>query len=178
MSLFEQVPHSMSMTFEHGALRWEMQEPDDEAVRAAITQFRQLYSHNEPHSFRRAINTLKRSVHERGGPLRDAALRDLDGHLASERSALGAVGIGIVFEHEDNREEVNARTILDAYFHGHYLHSGNEKTDLARRLDELQPVPRYTLYSTMLLLRNVYWNAANAAEQVLGVPALLDRDPE
>jgi hypothetical protein len=45
---------------------------------------------------------------------------------------------------------------------------------LARRLDDLQPWPRYTLYSVMLVLRNVYWNAANAVDRVLATPELLD----
>ncbi len=176
MRFFEQVPHSAAMTFGEGVLAAHMEEPDDQDLRAAITQFRQIYSPNEPHSFQRAIKTLKRSVHEHGSPDRAEALAALNGHLASEREAHKAVGLGIVFEEGDQQRPIDTRTIIDAYFHGHYLHSGNPKSELARRLDDLQPWPRYTLYSTMLLLRNVYWNAANAVERVLRVPSLLAQE--
>ena len=82
--------------------------------------------------------------------------------------------MGIVFDGGDRQKSIAPAEIIDAYFHGFYLHSGNEKSKLARQLDELQPFPRYTLYSVMLVLRNVYWNAANAAERVVREPALLD----
>lgn len=86
------------------------------------------------------------------------------------------MGLRIVFEEGDQQRPIDTRTIIDAYLHGHYLHSGNAKSDLARRLDDLQPWPRYTLYSTMLLLRNVYWNGANVVDRVLRVPSLLEEE--
>jgi hypothetical protein len=55
-------------------------------------------------------------------------------------------------------------------------HSGNPKSELAMTLDELQPWPRYTLYTVILRGRNVYWSAANVADRVLRVPELLNAD--
>jgi hypothetical protein len=177
MRFFEEVPQQATQTIGANGLGSEMEEPDDEAVRSAITQFRQIYSHGEPHSFNKAINTLKKSAHGHGGPHRDEAIELLDGHLQAGKAALkGGIGLGIVFETPDGQRPIDPETILDAYFHGYYLHSGNEKSDLTRRLDELQPWPRYTLYTVMLQLRNVYWMAANAVDRVLVVPELLDAD--
>jgi hypothetical protein len=178
MRFFEQVPRKASITFDERGLRSEMDEPDDEAVRAAITQFRQIYDHDEPNSFHKAMNLLKRSAHEHDGAQRDEVIALLDGHLDAGQVAMGAgVGIGIVFEHPEGQQQMDSRRIINAYFHGHYLHSGNPKTELARRLDDLQPLPRYTLYNVMLLLRNVYSNAANAVDRVLEAPEILDTDP-
>ncbi len=154
-----------------------MDEPDDEAVRAAVTQFRQIYAHDEPHSFRKAMNLLKRSAHEHDGKQRTEAIALFEGHIEAERQALRAgIGVGIVFEHPEGQQSIDPRAIIDAYFHGLYLHSGNPKSELAHRLDELQPFARYTLYSVMLVLRNVYWNAANAVDRVLAASELLDAD--
>jgi hypothetical protein len=175
MRFFAQVPQQATMSWKpDGGFSAEMDEPDDEALRAAITQFRQIYSPDEPHSFHRAIKVLKRSVHERGSELRDAALADLDGHVQAERDTLRQGGaMKLVFETPEGSRPIDSKTIIDAYFHGQYLHSGNRKSELARRLDELQPWPRYTLYTVMLGLRNVYWVAANAAQRALDVPDLV-----
>lgn len=54
MRFFKEVPTRASLTFDNESglgLIGTMQEPEDEALRAAITQFRQLYDHNEPRSF-------------------------------------------------------------------------------------------------------------------------------
>jgi hypothetical protein len=51
MSFFEKVPTTASMTFDTEGLRSTMEEPDDEAVTAAIARFRNLYNSSEPHSF-------------------------------------------------------------------------------------------------------------------------------
>jgi hypothetical protein len=98
----------------------------------------------------------------------------LDRHLQVARDAVNwGIGVGIVFESPDADQDIGPREIIDAYFHGYYLHSGNDKSDLAKRLDDLEPWPRFTLYTVMLRLHNVYWAAANAAERPLDVPALI-----
>lgn len=120
---------------------------------------------------------LKRSAHDRNSPLRAAVLGDLDALGQAEKNAIDAgIGIGIVFDHGSHQEKVNVRAIIDAYFHGKYVHRGNSKTDLARRLDDLGPWGRLTLYTVMLQVRNVYVMAGSAAARVLGVSHLLDAD--
>jgi hypothetical protein len=175
MRFFKEVPQQATQIIGDNGMFSEMDEPDDEAVRAAITQFRQIYDHKEPNSFQRAMKVLKRSAHELNGPDREAAIALLDSHLQAERDAINmGIGLGITFEKRGEQEAISPRQIIDAYFHGHYLHSGNAKSELAKRLDELQPWPRYTLYTVMLRLHNVYWPSANAAERVLKEPTLLD----
>ena len=174
MRFFKEVPQSAAQFFGAEGMTGMMEEPDDEAVRAAITRFRQIYNHIEPHSFDRAMKVLKRSVHDLGGPDTEAAFALLDGHLEAAREAVKrGVGMGIEFETPEGQESISNREIIDAYFHGHYLHSGNKKSELAKRLDALQPWPKYTLYTIMLRLHNVYWQAANAAERPLSHPSLL-----
>ena len=174
MSFFGQVPKKavFGWDVERGETR-EMDEPSDEAVRAAITQFRQLYSPREPHSLNRVLNLLGRSIHERDGDRRDEALALIDLHRSNAREVMRPT-IGITFERPSGSEEISTEKIIDAYVHGHYLHSGNDKSKLARELDDLQPFPRFTLYSVMLGLRNVYWVAANGVDRVLATPALLN----
>jgi hypothetical protein len=175
MRFFTEVPQTATQRFGEEGMASEMDEPDDEAVRAAITQFRQIYNPHEPHSFKKAIDVLKASANDRDGPHRDEAITLLKGHQDAARKAVQmGIGLGIAFERPDGVEDVGPREIIDAYFHGHYLHSGNSKSELARRLDALQPWPRYTLYTVMGRLRNVYWQAANAADRVLSHPSLLD----
>jgi hypothetical protein len=174
MKFIEQAPKTASLTFDERGTRYEMEEPDDEAVRAAITQFRQIYTPSEPHSFNRTMKLLKRTIHECDGPDREEALALFDGHIDAAKEALGTVGIGISFERPDGVEDMTPERIIDAYMHGHYLHGGNKLTELAKQLDALQPWPRYTLYSVMYALTAVYWNAANATDIVLNTPELLD----
>jgi hypothetical protein len=179
MRFFKQVPKTAMLNIGGTAPHSDMEEPDDEDLSAAISQFRQIYNPHEPHSFSKAMKLLKKSAHERNGPLRSAAIADLDGHVDAAREALEAgIGIGIVFDEGSKQRDMDPSKILDAYFHGQYLHSGNEKSELARRLDDLPPFPRLTLYHVMLALRNVYWIAANAVDRVLAVPALLDTDAQ
>jgi hypothetical protein len=177
MRFFDEVPTSATQRMNVSGWESEMEEPDDEALRAAITQFRHIYDHKEPHSFQKAVKLLKRSAHDRGGPERDAAIKLLEGHLEAERKAISRASVmGIVFERPSGSDPVDTRRIIDAYFHGYYLHSGNEKSALAKDLDGLQPWPRYTMYNAMHFASGVYWNAANATQRVLDVSELLDSD--
>src|SRR5689334_6080494 len=74
MRFFKEVPQQATQTIGDNGMLSKMDEPDDEAVRAAITQFRQIYDHNEPNSFQHAMKVLKQSVHELDGSDRKAAI--------------------------------------------------------------------------------------------------------
>lgn len=177
MRFLKEVPQSATMRFDHGAFESKMEEPDEEALRAAITVFRHIYSHTEAHSFKKSMNLLKRNAHEHAGTERDEAIALLDGHLESEREAIqSGVGMGIVFERPEGADNITTERIIDAYFHGYYLHSGTEKSKLVKELEDLEPWPKYTMYTVMLALHNVYWRAANAVDLVLADPDLLDAD--
>jgi hypothetical protein len=174
MRFFKEVPSQASLTFDNESglgLTGTMQEPEDEALRAAITQFRQLYDHNEPHSFNKTISLLKRSAHEHKGSRRDEAINALDGFIEASHRAMAGIGMAIVFENPESGEQrrITAEKIIDAYFHGKYLHSGNDKSKVADNLDGIPVMSRLTFYSVMFNLRNVYWCAANAVDRVLAV---------
>jgi hypothetical protein len=176
MALFEQIPTAASATFdvESGASS-EMAEPDDEALRAALTELRQLYSHNEPHSFSRVVNMLKRSIHDRRAPLGDEAMKALERLEAANKEALAGIGLGIVFESLDgSQNKMTTAKILDAYFHGRYFHKDAGKAWLAERLDEVEPWGRYTFFTVLARLRIVYVTAADVVESILSEPALAD----
>jgi hypothetical protein len=177
MRFWEEVPAQASISFDATTgLEETMTEPSDEALRAAITEFRQLYSPNEPHSFSKVIALLKRSAHECNGTQKAAALEALDEFIAAQRRAMAGIGMGIVLENATSgaRSDIDPAKVIDAYLHGHYLHSGNAKSNLARELDEIRVIARLTFYSVMLNLRNLYWMTANVIDRVLAVAALLD----
>jgi hypothetical protein len=154
-----------------------MDKPDTEAVRAAISLLRQLYTPTEPTSAAVLLNVLKRSAYEHAGAERDDAIQELKllGAWTKQIVARG-VGIGIVFDHGTHQQSVHPSEILDAYFHGRYLHSGNDLSELVARLDDVGLGP-FTLYQVMRELAKAYWVIANGVERILAVPALLDHDP-
>jgi hypothetical protein len=169
MQLFNETPTTASWGFsaEEGESS-SIDEPADESVRAAITVLRQLYNHKEPHSFRNTIKLLKQSVHEHDGPHRDAAMSELDMFFTVEKQTMGGIGMAFAIEDLSGKvKQVNVPTLLDAYFHGKYLHSGNDKSKLAALLDDMGPFAPLTLFNVMLGLRNLYWMTANAAEAAL-----------
>lgn len=177
MRLFQQTPKRASVNWDvDTGFKNEMDEPEDEAVRAALTVFRQLYKPSEAHSFNRVINLLKRSVDQHGGPRRQEALDFFAYYPAEQKRRMGAVGIGIVFEGPDGQRPIDTEMTIEAYMHGHYLHGTNEKSELAKQLDEMQPFPRFTLYTTMHYLAGLYWMAANVIDRILDAPQLLDAE--
>jgi hypothetical protein len=176
-SLWKQTPRQVTIEFRpETGLTSEMDAPDEEALEAAIARFRHVYNHNEPYSYKKAMNLLKRSVNDRGGDLRDAAIEALDAHMATERAIMrGETTFGYVLKAPDGTtRDIDPPTIFEAYFHGRYLHDGNEKSELANALEHGAPLTRYMLYTVMLELRNVYWQGANVVDRVLRVPDLLD----
>jgi GH25 family lysozyme M1 (1,4-beta-N-acetylmuramidase) len=48
MWFFEKVPKSASITYNASGACTDMADPDDEAVRAAVTAFRQIYRSSQP----------------------------------------------------------------------------------------------------------------------------------
>jgi hypothetical protein len=175
MRFFKQVPNSFTVA---GEVPFSMDEPDSQDTRAAMALLRQLYTPSEPTSAAVVLNLLKKSAHEHGGPSRDAAiseLRDL-GSWTREIVAAGT-GIGIVFDHGETQRPIRPAEILDAYFHGKYLHGGNDLSDVVLQLDEIG-VPRFTLYNVMRELARAYYVVANVVGLVLAVPELLDADSE
>lgn len=175
MRFFDQVPTTASQQWDGAGIRGEMKEPDDEAVQAAISAFRPIYKANEPQSAAAILNILKRSVRARTGDRCDDALEEIASLRKWQQDELKVgIGLGITFQYPTHQHRVDPAAILDIYFHGQYLHYANDKSELVRRLDGLDPWPRYTLYTVMFKLTRVYWVIADVVELILKEPDLLD----
>ncbi len=83
-----------------GPLQTTLVYPGEEAVRAVVGLFRQLYNHHEPTSYHQIIKLLSRHAHERGSQRRDAAV--------AETQSSARVGEGRAAA--DHCAEVAART--------------------------------------------------------------------
>jgi hypothetical protein len=152
--------------------------PGEEAVRAVVGIFRQLYLHHEPTSYHQILKLLGRHVHERDSSLRDAAtaalreLRDWEKEVLKPKIALsmehGAADGSSV------QEDLTPAVLIDLFLHGKYLHKGNEKSDKLAAWP-LAHLAQHTFMGTMVDLSQVYWVGANVVREVLKVPALVDR---
>jgi len=173
MRFFTQVPHQFTIA---GKVPFAMDEPDTEAVFAATSLLRQLYNPREPTSAAVLLKILKRSAHEHAAAERDDAIRELRSLGAWTRDAVAkGVGIGIIFDHGTHQTTIKPAEILNAYFHGRYLHSGNDLSELVAQLDDVG-LGRFTFYQVMKELAKAYWVIANGVERILAVPALVDHD--
>jgi hypothetical protein len=106
---------------------------------------------------KKILDLLSASVHERNSPERDEAIAALRGPPQWTKDALArGIGFGIVCVDNHQQRAVDPEAILDAYFHGHYLHSGNDLAEDVRRLDALGPWARYTLYNVVRELTKAY----------------------
>lgn len=169
MKFQAQIPTTAKIrwTAESG-MSMDMSHPDDDDTAAAVARFRQIYNPNEPTSFKAAFDLLKQNVHGRDGEFTADALDALKDHETAARVVLKqGIGFGIVLDDGSKQQVIDARRIIDAYFHGEYLHAGNDKADLVAVLDGIGPIARLTLYSTMGRLTDVYFKAANVVEQAL-----------
>lgn len=177
MRFFKQVPTNASIKWDENGLRGEMEEPDDESIRAAVTAFRQIYNPQEPTSVKRVMDVLSQSAHEHNGPRRDETIMAVRELRKCTRDAVSrGIGMGIVFDSGTSQRSVDPAAIVDAYFHGRYLHSGNELADEVRRLDDIGPWARFTLYHVMFESTRSYCVVANIVDRILEVPELLDCD--
>jgi hypothetical protein len=116
MRFFEQVPHQFTVASD---TPFSMEEADTEAVRAAVALLRQLYTPSEPTSSAVVLNIPKKSAHERAGPMREEAIKELRDLASWTREIVAAgTGIGVVFDDGDSQRNVKPAEILDADFHG------------------------------------------------------------
>ena len=168
MRFFAEVPTQASQSYTDGGIVADMNEPDDEALRAALTELRQLYAQGEPHNLPSVLDILKRSAFERDAPAKDEALEALEWLKKNGKNAVKhGIGLALVVETPTDTHHATPSAILDAYFNGHYFHKDEAKASLAARLDDIAPWGRYTFYSVLYSLRVVYSAAADVIEQAL-----------
>jgi hypothetical protein len=163
-----------------GPLKTTLDYPGEEAVRAVVGLFRQLYNHNEPTSYNQILKLLGRHVHERDSAHRDTGLEELRALREWEKDALRPT-MELKWQHirPDGtlayEEELTPAVLIDLFLHGRYLHQGNEKSD---KLDAwpLAHLAQHSFFGAMSALSQVYWVGANVVREILKTPALLDVD--
>jgi hypothetical protein len=161
-----------------GLLQSTLVYPGEEAVRAVVGLFRQLYNHHEPTSYHQIIKLLSRHAHERGSEHRDAAIAELKGLREWEKDALRPT-MALRWQHvrADGsiayEEDLTPEVLIDLFLHGKYLHKGNEKSD---KLDAwpMAHLLQHSFFGAMTALSQVYWVGRNVVAEVLDVPVLLD----
>lgn len=174
-SFFEQVPSQM--TFASGADRvvtTDMREPPREATRAAAALFRQIYWHRDEASFTKTMKRLKRNVHERDSEHRSVAMRVLDDVLDGQKALLDyGAGIAMFHNGKGERRRLTTELVLSIYLNGVWLHGGNDSARKAAALDNAPPFARFTFYSAIFMLTNLYITGAAIVDRALAEADLL-----
>lgn len=160
-----------------GPLQSSLTYPGEEAVRAVVGLFRQLYNHHEPTSYHQILKLLSRHAHERGSEHRDAAVAELKALREWEKEALRPT-IALKWEHARpdgsiaHEDDLTPEILIDLFLHGKYLHKGNDKSD---KLDAwpLAHVMQQSFFGAMIALSQVYWVGRNVVAQVVTVPSLV-----
>lgn len=148
----------------------------EEAVRAVVGLFRQLYNHREPTSYNQILKLLSRHAHERASEHRVAAITELKALREWEKEALRPV-IALKWRHARPdgsiayEEDLTPEVLIDLFLHGKYLHKGNEKSD---KLDAwpFAHLLQQSFFGAMTALSQVYWVGRNVVQEVLKVSAL------
>ncbi len=164
-----------------GPLQSTLIYPGEEAVRAIVGLFRQLYNPHEPTSYHQTIKLLSRHAHERGSQHRDVAVAELRALREWQKDALRPT-IALKWQHArpdgsiGYEEDLTPELLIDLFLHGKYLHKGNEKSD---KLDAwpLAQVAQQSFFGAMTALSQVYWVGRNVVAEVLNAPALLNAGP-
>jgi len=144
--------------------------PGEEAVRAVVGLFRQLYNHHEPTSYDQIIKLLSRHAHERGSQHRDVAVAELKALREWEKDALRPT-IALKWQHAQpdgsiaHEEDLTPEVLIDLFLHGKYLHKGNDKSD---KLDAwpLAHVAQQCFFGAMTALAEVYCVGRNVVAEV------------
>lgn len=181
-SFFSPGEETLTLTSELGGpLQTKLTYAGEEAVRAIVGLFRQLYNHHEPTSYHQTLKLLIEHAWEKQGPLREQAVEELRGLRAWEKEALrptvamktqttGADGQVV------NEEELTPTVLIDLFLHGRYL-QGNEKSAKLEAWP-LAHVAQHTFLGAIRSLSQVWWVGRNVVAQALAEPALLDQRVE
>jgi hypothetical protein len=176
-TFFQPGEHKLTLSAEMGGpLQSTLAYPGEEAVRAVVGLFRQLYNHHELTSYHQILKLLSRHAHERDSQYRDAAVAELKALRDWEKDALRPT-IALKWQHARPdgsiayEEELTPEVLIDLFLHGKYLHKGNEKSD---KLDAwpLAHVAQQVFFSAMTSLSQVYWVGRNVVVEALNASEL------
>lgn len=182
-SSFFSAGEKLTLTSELGGpLQTQLTYPGEEAVRAIVGLFRQLYNHHEPTSYRQILKLLTKHAGEKEGSLREQAVEELRGLRAWEKEALRpTVQLNMQTTGPDgavvSAEELTPAVLIDLFLHGRYLHKGNEKSDKLNAWP-LAHVAQHSFLGAIRSLSQVWWVGRNVVKEVLAEPRLLDQSAE
>jgi hypothetical protein len=114
-----------------GPLQSSITYPGEEAVRAVVALFRQLYNHHEPTSFHQILKLLSHHAHELGSEHCEAAVGELKALRDWEKQALTpAMELKLQHTTQDgsvvHEENYTPEVLIDLFLHGKYLHKGKK----------------------------------------------------
>lgn len=172
---------SLSISIETGgSVTSTLQYPGEEALRAVVGLFRQLYNHHEPTSYHQILkllsgHVLRDSEHRRVavGELRE--FRDAEKEALKPKLALDLRGVSPTGDDSKERSYTPA-VLIDLFLHGKYLHKGNEKSDQLAAWPQAH-LTQFAFYDALASLTELYCVGANVVREVLKVPELLDAEP-
>jgi hypothetical protein len=170
-SSFFEAAKDMSLTIGaemEGPASEELTYPGEEAVRAVVAPFRQLYNHREPSSYDAVLNLLSDHVHDRESSRQaeaQEALRDLK---KWKREALRFQGFAMNL----NGWRPAPKDIIDLFFNGLYFHSDHKQAGI---LDGGMPDAflRFEFLMTVQTLARVFAVGRNVVRLVLDETAVL-----
>jgi hypothetical protein len=163
---------TLSWSDDDRTLRTELDYAGEEAVRAVVPLFRQLYNPTEPTSYVQVLKLLSRHVKARESALQADAIEALRDLRRGQQQILTQPMGQIVM----NAEELTPAALVDLFLHGHYLHKGNEKSEKLAQWP-VTDLLRHSFFTTMLQLRNLYWIGRNVVLRVLAEPSLVPAAP-
>lgn len=170
-SFFENPGGKLTISSEIGKpVAMEHAHAGDEAMRAVVPIFRQLYTDTAPASAARVMSIIKQSAHRTGteeGRELIALLRD-HARLHKELRA-GNGGMSLVHD----GSPIDNAGVIDLWLNGEYMHWDEDKAAVLEAWPE--PIMRFQLNGAVVALRNAYWVLANLVRRVLAAPAILPR---
>jgi hypothetical protein len=171
-SFFEHPGHRMKATFTQGyVFDVRVDSPGEEAVRAVMPLFRELYTDENPTSARAVLNILRRHARARGTVASKAVLREMESlrNALTERKQSDPRAAFL----EEGREGPRPpREIIDVWLNGEYFHFDEPKAvELAEGGGAVEPM-RMILHSAVRDFAQVWKHIAVRVEAALDEESL------
>ncbi len=151
-----------------GSLTERLEAPSDEAVRAVVPLFRQLYSDTEPTSYTSTIRLLSENVQRRDSPRRAEAIDALRALRRWKREAIKQQGLVI----RSNGEELTIPILIELFLHGRFLHKDDDKV-ATLDMFQLEAMLMFEFLGAIKQLAQIFWVGRNVVRPILDTPSLL-----
>jgi hypothetical protein len=167
-SFFETPGGKLTLSAKKGeAMQIEYPHAGDEAVRAVMPVFRQLYTDTERGSAARAMKILKASAHTRATDEGRQLIQLLKDHGRGLREFRRS-NAGLALLHND--VDLDFGRVIDLWLNGDYMHFDEVKANV---ISAWPPeIMQMQLHTALVGFRNGYWVLANLVRLCLAEPAL------